>query len=245
MGWREVAMLYLNLLRCCLLIVLLLKPAFAAQQVQPESFRPIASSQLKPVYGPLAEQIVADFNLVDKPGIGIDLGSGPGDLIIELCKRTRQLHWINADINPRFFPGFMQMAHQAGFDSRVSAIYADAQNLPFHDNYAAVIVSRGSFHLWQDLNKAFAEIYRVLGPGGVAFIGRGFSENLPIEIAGKIRSQQRKRGFDLSYDVNKTAEWFKAIMERLSVKDYRIRIPQPSGNKEIKYGIWLEFHKPE
>ena len=44
---------------------------------------------LSPVYAPLAEQIVADFDLDKKTGIGIDLGSGPGTLIIELCKRTQ------------------------------------------------------------------------------------------------------------------------------------------------------------
>jgi len=52
---------------------------------------------LAPVYAPLAEQIVSDFDLSEREGIGIDLGSGPGTLIVELCKRTR-MHWINADI---------------------------------------------------------------------------------------------------------------------------------------------------
>ncbi len=60
---------------------------------------------LAPVYAPLAEQIVSDFDLDKKVGIGIDLGSGPGTLIVELCERTK-LHWINADINPHFFPHF-------------------------------------------------------------------------------------------------------------------------------------------
>jgi len=117
--------------------------SFAAQnQVQPETFNPTVSSLLAPVYAPLAEQIVRDYHLADKKGVGIDLGSGPGVLIIELCKRTTNLHWINADINPRFFPGFLQTAREAGSDNRVSAIYADAQALPFHDHFADVIVTR-------------------------------------------------------------------------------------------------------
>ena len=99
---------------------------------------------LAPVYGPLAAQIVADFNLEEKTGIGIDLGSGPGTLIVELCKRT-QLHWINADINPHFFPYFYKEAEKYGFGHRVSAIFADAQELPFRSSYADVIVSRGCF----------------------------------------------------------------------------------------------------
>ena len=104
---------------------------------------------LAPVYAPLAEQIVADFNLDKKTGIGIDLGSGPGTLIVELCKRTR-LRWINADINPHFFSYFYKEAEKCGFGHRVSAIFADAHALPFRDNYADIIVSRGSFHSWKD-----------------------------------------------------------------------------------------------
>ena len=64
-------------------------------------------STLAPVYAPLAEQLVSDFDLREKEGVGIDLGSGPGTLILELCRRTR-MHWINADINPDVFPSFFK-----------------------------------------------------------------------------------------------------------------------------------------
>ena len=230
--------------RSLLIILFLINSAFAGQQPQPRNFRPVTASTLKPVYGPLAEQIVREFGLADKTGIGIDLGSGPGDLIIELCKRTEKIHWINADINPRFFPEFIQRASEAGFELRVSAIYADAVALPFRDNYADILVSRGSFQFWGDLRKAIAEIYRVLKPGGVALIGRGFSDNLPVETARQIRAGQKERGFDLSYDVEAVASQMKNIVEALGINNYRIRIPRPEGIGDVKYGIWLEFHKP-
>jgi SAM-dependent methyltransferase len=181
-----------------------------------------AFSALQPVYGPLAEQIVTDFHLADKKGIGIDLGSGPGDLIIELCRRTKGMHWINADIDAGVFPAFMNKAHEAGFDSRVSAIYADAIELPFHDHYAEIIVSRGSFQFWKNLQTAFSEIYRVLKPGGVAFIGRGFSDNLPAELAARVREQQREGGFVPDYDVAATAREMDRIMESLKIRNYKI-----------------------
>jgi SAM-dependent methyltransferase len=195
---------------------------------------------LAPVYGPLAEQIVADFNLEEKTGIGIDLGSGPGTLIIELCKRT-QMHWINADINPHFFPSFYQQAEQYGFGHRVSAVLADAHSLPFRDDYADIVVSRGSFHFWKDKVRAFGEIYRVLKPGAVAYIGRGFSQNLPVETAKKVRAKQRGK---MKYDVEKAAAELRNIMNELGIKDYHIHRPQPPGNEEVNYGIWVEFHKP-
>jgi SAM-dependent methyltransferase len=203
-----------------------------------------SSGILAPVYGPLAEQIVSEFDLAAKQGIGIDLGSGRGDLIIELCRRTKRMHWINADINPRNFPHFIAMADREGFEDRVSAMQTDAVALPFRDNFADILVSRGSFQFWKDLQKAFAEIYRVLKPGGVAFVGRGFSDNLPGHVAERIRSRQRERGFELTYDVAATASQLESIMQLLDIEDYEIRIPVSKSHKDTRYGIWLEFHKP-
>jgi hypothetical protein len=53
-------------------------PAPAIQQEHPARHSPVASSILEPVYGPLSEQIVGDFQLADRKGTGIDLGSDPG-----------------------------------------------------------------------------------------------------------------------------------------------------------------------
>ncbi len=195
---------------------------------------------LAPVYAPLAEQIAMDFNLREKEGIGIDIGSGPGTLILELCRHTR-LHWINADINPHFFPHFYKQAQQRGFGHRVSAVFADAGALPFRDNYADIIVSRGSFPFWQDKRRAFSEIYRVLKPGAVAYIGRGFSRNLPVATAKKIRGKQRGK---MKYDVDKAADELRHIMKVLQIKDWKIHRPNPPGSDNVNYGLWIEFHKP-
>jgi len=197
-----------------------------------------SEGRLAPVYAPLAEQIVMDFDLGEKEGIGIDLGSGPGTLVIELCERT-QLHWINADINPYFFPYFYEQAQQRGFAGRVSAMFADACALPFRDDYADVIVSRGSFHLWKDKTEAFSEIYRVLKPGAVAYIGRGFARNMPVETARKIRASGR-----LKYDVEKTANDLRRIMNVLEIKRYAVHRPKPPGAEGVNYGVWVEFRKP-
>jgi SAM-dependent methyltransferase len=204
-----------------------------------------AAGILAPVYGPLAEHIVEEFQLAQKQGIGIDVGSGPGTLIIELAKRTR-MHWINADINPHFFPGFLERADEAGIAGRVSAVFADAQALPFRDNYADVIVSRGSFQFWKDKRLAFSELYRVLKPGGIAFIGRGFSENLPVDTAHQIRAAQKKEDREdsvLKYSVAETESELRDIMASLGVESYGIHIPKPSGSEGINYGLWIEIRK--
>jgi SAM-dependent methyltransferase len=220
-------------------------PDIEARQRQPceAARRMIRASRgtLVPVYAPLADQIVEDYGLADREGVGIDLGSGPGTLIVELCRRT-DMHWINADINPHFFSYFYRLATANGVGHRVSAVRADACDLPFHDAYADVIVSRGSYHFWGRTRDGFSEVYRVLKPGGVAYIGRGFPRGLPVAVAREVRSRQGKR---ISYDVQAAAEELRAIMEDLGIKDYRVEVPRPEGAGDLNYGVWVEFHKPE
>ena len=201
-----------------------------------------ALTTLKPVYAPLAEHITERFNLAGRAGVGIDIGGGPGNLAVELALRTPSMEWINVDINPAFSTYVTERAEKAGVGGRVDFVQADVHRMPFQDGYADVIVSRGSFHFWDNLETAFTELYRVLKPGGAAFIGRGFSENLPVEVARRVRERQNGGP---SYDVAKTAAELKRIMAFLCVTDFRVILPEPAGSDGVNYGVWLSFRKPE
>lgn len=201
-----------------------------------------AERLLAPVYAPLAKQIIEDFDLREKRGIGIDIGSGPGTLLLELCEGTK-LHWINADINPHFFTYFLEKASKAGFEDRVSAMFADAQSLPFRDNYADVIVSRGCFFFWEDKPRAFAEIYRVLKPGGVAYVGRGMARDFPIDVAREIRAKQ-KGNRALKYDPETTAEELRGDLRKAGIRNFQIESPRPKDDPDIHYGVWVTIQKP-
>lgn len=235
---------------CAIIVLGCVSSAWAAPLLAPDDARftseaaermiTAAQQRLAPVYAPLAKQIVADYRLDEKDsGIGIDLGSGPGNLIFELCRHTC-LHWINADINPHFFPHFYAEAEAQGFGHRVSAIFADAQALPFRDDYADVIVSRGSYHFWDDKQQGLSEVMRVLKPGGTAYIGRGFARDMPVEIAKSIRERQ---GATMVYDRQAEAGELEAIFAELNIEKYRIEIPDAPDGEDLNYGIWIELRK--
>ena len=205
-----------------------------------ERFSAMAVGPLSPVYPGLAEQIVSDFDLAEKKGIGIDIGGGPGTLIVELCKRTRYLYWVNADINPHNFAHFYRLLGEEGLGGRAGAVFADAHALPFRDNYADIFVSRGTFQFWKDKNGAFSEILRVLKPGGVAFIGRGLPDAMPPEQARALRA---KHGSGPKYDVTETEAELHAVMKAIGVRGYKVRVHRNPAAPDINYGIWLELRK--
>ena len=199
-----------------------------------------AGSVLAPVYAPLAEQIARDFQLADREGLGLDIGGGPGWLVVELAQRSK-LYWVDVDLNRNYLGPLAHRAEAAGVADRVAFLGADVQALPFRDGVADVIVSRGSYHFWPDIPKGFAEVWRVLKPGGIAYIGRGFSRDLPIDVARAIRQQQGDR---MKYDRQEQAALLRRIMNELNIRDYRLHLPDAPGGADINYGIWLEFHKP-
>lgn len=211
------------------------RTATSAAQMQATS-----QAHLAPVYPYLAEYLVERFQLQEKMGTGIDIGGGPGNLVRELAQRTKNFYWINTDINPDYAAHFLPEIAPADAP-RFGFLVADVHQLPFRTDFADLIVSRGSFQFWENKPQAFAEIYRVLKPGGWAFIGRGFSENLPVEIAKKVRAKQG-RGFP-KYDPAETATELHYIMKELKIKHFEIMRPQVSA--DVNYGIWLIFSKPE
>jgi len=200
----------------------------------------VVSGTLAPVYAPLAEQIVQDFALARREGLGLDVGGGPGALTVELAKRS-QLYWVDVDINRNHLTTLADRAKAAGVADRVGFLGADVQALPFCDGVADVIVSRGSYHFWADTKKGFAEIWRVLKPGGVAYIGRGFSRDLPLDVARSIREKQ---GSQMQYDRSEHAALLRRIMKELSISNHKLHLPNPPDGSDINYGIWIEFHKP-
>ena len=210
-------------------------PAAAARMSE------VARTNLAPVYPALAEYLVERFQLAGRAGVGLDIGGGPGLLTLELSRRTPRFYWINTDINTFHAAAFFARALTNDCAGRVGMVFADAHHLPFRNDYADFIVSRGSIPFWADPQKALAEIYRVLKPGGQAFIGRGFSPNLPLETARQVRENQAGRV--PRYDVDETAESWRRLMQVLGIKDFEIIRPRPE-QREVNYGLWLRFSKP-
>jgi len=186
------------------------------------------------VYTRLAEYLVEQFDLGARPGIGIDLGGGPGDLVIELAVRTKQFYWVNADINTWYARPLAEEALKRKVAHRTSFVFADAGVLPFRDAYADLVVSRG------DLKAGVREVHRVLRPGAQAFIGRGFPPTMPEAEVGALRAKGVVGG--PKYNPDEDAVRFRSIMEKLGVKDFQVIRQKPKA-PSLDYGVWLRFRK--
>jgi len=96
----------------------------------------------------------------------IDLGSGAGnDVFVARALVGESGRVIGIDMTEAMISKARQNNAKLGFQN-VEFRLGDIENIPLKDNYADVVVSNCVLNLVPDKKKAFAEIFRVLKPGG-------------------------------------------------------------------------------
>ncbi|AKB73405.1 methyltransferase, UbiE/COQ5 family [Methanosarcina lacustris Z-7289] len=144
----------------------------------------IAEYIFAPIYPVIATHIIEESRI--KQGICLDLGCGIASLGIAVTEITNmQVYGI--DLSKEMCRLSKDKANRHCLSGKVVPVQADVHLLPFRENCADLIVSRGSVFFWKDLPVAFTEISRVLAPGGQAWIGGGFgTKELKAQISEKM-----------------------------------------------------------
>ncbi|MBE9050285.1 class I SAM-dependent methyltransferase [Nostocales cyanobacterium LEGE 11386] len=89
--------------------------------------------------------------------IVVDIGCGPGNLFATLGGSPRLM--IGVDISHTS----LEMAQTVGY----TPILADAQNLPFIDSFADIVVVNATLHHCDDMTKTLLQAARLVRPGGL------------------------------------------------------------------------------
>ena len=160
-------------------------------KTDPEKMDAVSKGPFAPVYPLIAQQITKKFCINE--GVCIDVGAGPASLSIALAKITN-LKIYAMDISDDMCRKAQENIYEEGFYGQIIPVHGDVQNIPFKDNFADLVVSRGSMPFWQDLSTSFKEINRVLKPEGVGYIGGGFgSSKMKQKIEREINEEKRNK----------------------------------------------------
>ncbi len=155
-------------------------------------FAKIAGTVFAPIYPVIAEQILTSCNI--HAGNALDIGCGPGHLATALAMKSDMV--VQAmDISPDMIKICGERIDETGLCGRVIPVHGDVSAIPFDSGSFDLVVSRGSWFFWEDLPKGLSEAYRVLRPGGIAFIGGGFGNSaLKREIVAAMK--EKDPGFE-------------------------------------------------
>lgn len=200
------------------------------------SFDQIARTLFKNIYPYLALQIKQDYGISE--GVCVDAGAGPGYLSIELAKITN-LQVYALDIDPEAIEIARKNIAAAGLAERIKPVLANVEKMPFPDNFADLVVSRGSFIFWKNKVQAFKEVKRILKPGGVAFIGGGMGNLLPQEERARIQEIMERDKIGPPKNLEVSFEEMAGILRQALVGDYKI-----TTDAGCACGLWVEFKKP-
>jgi ubiquinone/menaquinone biosynthesis C-methylase UbiE len=101
-------------------------------------------------------------------GTVLDVGTGPGVLLVELARHRPDLRLTGVDLSSDMAAAAERNLSE--FGARASTRVGDVKDLPFPDQSFDLIVSSFSLHHWDDLDAAVAELARVLRPGGSLYV---------------------------------------------------------------------------
>jgi ubiquinone/menaquinone biosynthesis C-methylase UbiE len=149
-------------------------------------------------------------------GLILDLGTGPGYLPIEIVKRSPDLRVVGIDLSRKLVKTARANALQAGVQDKVHFEVGNAGRLTFQDNAYDMVISTGMLHVLRDPVQVLNESYRVLKPGGEAWIYD------PARVTSQVDLKTWQASLTLS----------EKLMKRIFVLFARLNPPRPCDKKQ-------------
>ena len=100
----------------------------------------------------------------------VDIGAGPGRLAVALAEQFPTARVTTVDIDPAMATLAAARVARERIDDRVHINVGDVAALPLADASVDLVTSSFSVHHWPDAEAGYAEVRRVLRPGGRAII---------------------------------------------------------------------------
>jgi len=111
------------------------------------------------------ELVAQDVARYGKAASILDIGTGPGHLLLAMQKLLPEAKLVAVDISPAMVTQARRNLEKCCQDHLIDVRIADANALPFADGTFECVVSTGSLHHWKDPVRALSEACRVLKAG--------------------------------------------------------------------------------
>jgi ubiquinone/menaquinone biosynthesis C-methylase UbiE len=188
-----------------------------------ENFMPAIISTVK--------QIIEDYGVLE--GVCVDIGCGTAVFSIELCRYSK-LKIYALEKEKAICEVARMNIEKEQLTDKIIPVLGDAHDLPFKNEFADFIISRGSYHCWEDKVQVFKEIYRVLKKGGIGFVGGGFGRYVTEEELNRMKSL-RDRSLKDGAKAYSSPDKLREAIYKAGIANFRIIYERA--------GIWAELKK--
>lgn len=194
----------------------------------------ISRNVFTPGYPVISDQIEDKTGL--NKGLCLDIGTIGGYLGIELSKIT-DLSACLFDKSDKMIKNIYENIRSNGLGDRVKTLLGNVNEIPIKDESINLVISRALGSFWADIEKIFKEIYRVLTPGGTAYIGGRFgTSESKDQMASKKkkRNKESNRGMAKKLDDNPIAI-IESALYQAGIKSFAINM---DGS-----GVWVTIRR--
>jgi ubiquinone/menaquinone biosynthesis C-methylase UbiE len=188
-----------------------------------ENFMPAIVSTVK--------QIIDDYGILE--GVCVDVGCGTAIFAIELCRSSTLKIYALEKVKALYEVARMNIENE-GLVDRIIPVLGDAHDLPFETEFADFIISRGSYHCWENKVLVFKEIYRVLKKGGIGFVGGGLGRYVTEDELNRMKSL-RDHSLKDDAKVYSSPNKLEKIIHEAAISNFHIIYD--------KTGLWVELKK--
>lgn len=105
-------------------------------------------------------------------GLAIDIGTGPGQIVVKLSSRLAQWKFVGVDRSPGMVAQAQANLASAGSEAagRVEFQVADGKRLPFPDGSFDLVLCNSVLHHLAEPEKLFSEMSRLVSSGGAILL---------------------------------------------------------------------------
>ncbi len=116
------------------------------------------------------ELVAKDILGYGSEGSILDVGTGPGWLLLKLHQQSPQLRLAGLDASSSMVAKAQKNIADAGLSNEIEVKEGNVNHMPFADGSFDRVVSTGSIHHWKDPIAGLNDVYRVLKHGGYALM---------------------------------------------------------------------------
>jgi ubiquinone/menaquinone biosynthesis C-methylase UbiE len=160
----------------------------------------------------------------------LDLGTGPGQIPIEMCERTTRVQILAVDLSPTMLDLARGNIEVAEWTDRIQLDRIDAKQLPYENGRFACVMSNSIVHHIPTPSVMLAETLRVLAPGGAIFfrdLARPEDDTAVRKLVEKYavyESRQQRRMYENSLRAALTLEEMQKEVAALGISPETVRM---------------------